>query len=96
MTNGFVKEPAVVTRKNFDASQFTPAQLERIKLEDGIRLHETTGTKVKLRLLGVRDYGSFQSNDRSRPPGNETPGQAGRQHQPAEEGQRERDGFGDG
>ena len=46
MADGFVKEPAVVTQKNFDASQFTPAQLELIKLEDGIRLHEAT--KVEL------------------------------------------------
>jgi len=46
MADGFVKEPAVVTQKNFDASQFTPAQLERIKLEDGIRMHEAT--KVEL------------------------------------------------
>jgi len=46
MAECFVKEPAVVTQKNFDARQFTPTQLERIKLEDGIRLHEST--KVEL------------------------------------------------
>lgn len=46
MESGFVKEPAVVTQKNFNASQFTPAQLEKIKLEDGIRIHENT--KVEL------------------------------------------------
>jgi type III restriction enzyme len=46
MADGFVKEPAVVTQKNFDPHQFTPQQLERIKLEDGIRLHEST--KVEL------------------------------------------------
>jgi len=46
MQDGFVKEPAVVTQKNFNASQFTSDQLERIKLEDGIRIHETT--KVEL------------------------------------------------
>ena len=46
MTDGFVKEPAVVTQKNFDPSQFAPAQLEEIKLQDGIRLHENT--KVEL------------------------------------------------
>src|ERR1022692_1505861 len=40
MADGFVKEPAVVTQKNFDPHPFTPQQLERIKLEDGIRLHE--------------------------------------------------------
>lgn len=46
MQDGFVKEPAVVTQKNFDPSQFTPEQIERIKLEDGVRLHENT--KVEL------------------------------------------------
>ena len=46
ITDGFVKEPAVVTQRNFDRTQFTPAQLETIKLEDGIRLHEKT--KVEL------------------------------------------------
>lgn len=46
MSDGFVKEPAVVTQRNFDPRQFTPPQLERLKLEDGIRLHEAT--KVEL------------------------------------------------
>ena len=46
MADGFVKEPAVVTQRNFDPRQFTPPQLERVKLEDGIRLHEAT--KVEL------------------------------------------------
>ncbi|MEW6305026.1 MAG: DEAD/DEAH box helicase family protein [Verrucomicrobiota bacterium] len=46
LTDGFVKEPAVVTQKNFDPKQFTPEQLEQVKLEDGVRLHENT--KVEL------------------------------------------------
>jgi type III restriction enzyme len=46
MADGFVKEPAVVTQKNFDASQFSPPQIEEIKLQDGVRLHENT--KVEL------------------------------------------------
>lgn len=46
MQDGFVKEPAVVTQKNFDPKQFSPARVEEIKLEDGIRLHENT--KVEL------------------------------------------------
>ena len=46
MADGFVKEPAVVTQKNFDPAQFTPAQIEEIKLQDGVRLHENT--KVEL------------------------------------------------
>jgi type III restriction enzyme len=46
MADGFVKEPAVVTQKNFNPTQFTAPQLEQIKLEDGVRLHENT--KVEL------------------------------------------------
>jgi type III restriction enzyme len=46
MADEFVKEPAVVTQKNFDPNQFAPAQLEQVKLEDGVRLHENT--KVEL------------------------------------------------
>lgn len=46
MSDGFVKEPAVVTQKNFDPSQFSPEELEKIKLEDGVRLHESV--KVEL------------------------------------------------
>ena len=42
MEDGFVKEPAVVTQKNFRADQVSPETLERIKLEDGIRVHENT------------------------------------------------------
>lgn len=46
MEDGFVKEPAVVTQRNFDAKAHTPEEIEKTKLEDGIRLHETT--KVEL------------------------------------------------
>jgi type III restriction enzyme len=46
MEDGFVKEPAVVTRQNFNPNGMAPAELERMKLEDGIRLHEQT--KVEL------------------------------------------------
>ena len=42
MADGFVKEPAVVTQKNFHADQVSPDALEKIKLEDGIRVHENT------------------------------------------------------
>jgi type III restriction enzyme len=40
MADGFVKEPAVVTRKDFDPAGMTATEIERIKLEDGIDLHE--------------------------------------------------------
>ncbi|MEB4593235.1 DEAD/DEAH box helicase family protein [Candidatus Thiothrix sp. Deng01] len=46
MADGFVKEPAVVTQRGFTAAAHTPDEIERIKLEDGIRLHEIT--KVEL------------------------------------------------
>ena len=46
MADGFVKEPAVVTRKNFNPSGMPPEEIERLKLEDGVRLHEIV--KVEL------------------------------------------------
>ncbi|MEW6290451.1 MAG: DEAD/DEAH box helicase family protein [Thermodesulfobacteriota bacterium] len=46
MADGFVKEPAVVTRKDFKPAGMSVAEIERLKLEDGIRLHEAT--KVEL------------------------------------------------
>ena len=54
MADGFVKEPAVVTRKHFKASEHSPAEIEQIKLEDGVRLHEAT--KVEL-LTYARENG---------------------------------------
>src|SRR5574337_1167782 len=45
MEDGFVKEPAVVTQRNFDAKAHTPEEIEKTKLEDGVRLHETTDRK---------------------------------------------------
>ena len=35
--DGFVKEPAFATRKDFDPKSFNRDSLERLKLEDGIR-----------------------------------------------------------
>ncbi|PIQ12085.1 MAG: type III restriction endonuclease subunit R, partial [Hydrogenophilales bacterium CG18_big_fil_WC_8_21_14_2_50_58_12] len=46
MADGFVKEPAVVTRKNFNPAGMSPGEIERLKLEDGVRLHESV--KVEL------------------------------------------------
>lgn len=53
MEDGFVKEPAVVTQRNFNPKDYSAEELERIKLEDGIRLHELT--KVEL-INYSRDY----------------------------------------
>jgi type III restriction enzyme len=48
MTDGFVKEPAVATRENFDPQAYTADGLEQVKLEDGVRIHENT--KVELEV----------------------------------------------
>ena len=42
MADGFVKEPAVVTRKDFNPAGMSGEVIERLKLEDGVRLHEQT------------------------------------------------------
>ncbi len=44
--DGYVKEPAVATRADFDARAAEPAALEKIKLEDAIHIHENV--KVEL------------------------------------------------
>ena len=46
MADGFVKEPAVVTRKDFNPAGMSNDEIERMKLEDGVRLHE----QVKVEL----------------------------------------------
>jgi len=48
MNDGFVKEPAVATRENFDAANYSVEGLEKVKLEDGVRIHENT--KVELEV----------------------------------------------
>jgi len=40
--DGFVKEPAVVTRKDFDPKGMSSEAIEKLKLEDGVRMHEQT------------------------------------------------------
>lgn len=49
LSDGFVKEPAVATRENFDPANYTEEQLERLKLEDGVRIHESV--KVELEVF---------------------------------------------
>lgn len=48
MDDGFVKEPAVATRKDFDPSKYSQEELDRIKLEDGIRIHEDTRVALEI------------------------------------------------
>lgn len=42
MSDGFVKEPAVVTRQDFDPHGMSQEAIEQLKLEDGVRMHEQT------------------------------------------------------
>ena len=61
MQDGYVKEPAVATRANFNPGSMSPEALERLKLEDGVRVHEST--KVDLDVYaqqnGVRKVKPF-------------------------------------
>ena len=41
MADGFVKKPTVVTRKDINPSGMSADQIEWLKLEDGVRLHES-------------------------------------------------------
>jgi type III restriction enzyme len=52
MADGFVKEPAVVTRENFNPAGMNAEEIERIKLEDGIRLHEATKVELETYARG--------------------------------------------
>ena len=47
ITDGFVKDPAVVTRKDFNPSAMSPDAIERLKLEDGIYLHENIKNELQ-------------------------------------------------
>ena len=57
LQDGFVKEPAIATRRDFNPDQYRndPKELDLIKLEDGVRIHEDT--KVALDIY-ARDTGN--------------------------------------
>ena len=46
MQDGFVKEPAVATRKDFDPKSVTPERLEEIKLEDAVHYHDHVAVEL--------------------------------------------------
>ena len=56
MADGFVKEPAVVTRENFSPIGKSPESIQQIKLEDGVRLHESVKVELETyaRQVGER------------------------------------------
>jgi len=47
MADGYVKEPAVVTRRDFSPSGMAVDEIERMKLEDGVRLHESVKVDIE-------------------------------------------------
>lgn len=46
MADGFVKEPAVATRKDFDPKSVGEKELERIKLEDAVHHHDHVAVEL--------------------------------------------------
>ena len=46
MADGFVKEPAVATRKDFDPHSVSPEKLEQIKLEDAVHYHDHVAVEL--------------------------------------------------
>ena len=42
MRDGFVKEPAVATKKDFDPTKYSAEELDHIKLVDGLKIHQET------------------------------------------------------
>jgi type III restriction enzyme len=61
MSDGYVKEPAVGTRANFDPKSVSEDVLERIKLEDGIHYHEHVKVQLQTyaRQNGVKTVHPF-------------------------------------
>lgn len=61
LDDGFVKEPAVVTQRNFDASKMPAEEVERVKLQDGVRMHEATKVELQTysRTNGAKEVKPF-------------------------------------
>ena len=48
MNDGYVKEPFVATRSNFDPKQYSEDEIDDIKLQDGLRIHEQTKSALEV------------------------------------------------
>lgn len=46
--DGYVKEPAVATRENFNPKQYSAEELEKIKLYDAVCIHESTKASLQV------------------------------------------------
>lgn len=61
LDDGYVKSPCVATRENFNTENYDSAGLERLKLEDGIHIHEETKVQLEVfaRERGVKRVKPF-------------------------------------
>jgi len=61
LTDGFIKQPSVATRENFNAGSYDEEGLESLKLKDGIIVHEETKVQLEVyaRENGVRRVKPF-------------------------------------
>jgi type III restriction enzyme len=53
IVDGYVKEPAAATRKDFNPGNYNSVELDRLKLKDAIRLHRAT--KAELEAYAVNE-----------------------------------------
>lgn len=47
INDGFVKTPAAATRRAFDHAKYSPEETDKIKLNDGIRIHRNTKAELE-------------------------------------------------
>lgn len=57
----YVKNPAIATRRNFNKENYTDAEIQRIKLEDALSIHENTKTELDIysRTTGLKPVKPF-------------------------------------
>ena len=53
IVDGYVKEPAAATRKDFNPNNYNTVELDRLKLRDAIRLHRAT--KAELEVYAINE-----------------------------------------
>ncbi len=75
LTDGYIKQPAVATRENFNAASYDEEGLEKLKLEDGVRVHEEAKVQLEVYARGKRRPSSeaVHAGDRPRHPNTPTP-----------------------
>lgn len=54
--DGYIKEPAAATRRDFEPYKYTPDEIDKLKLFDGIRIHRNTKTELETFAKNNPDY----------------------------------------